>query len=394
MPHTQHTLFEKAHIHVGELAGSLPELIAHYLPEGAHTVCDVNTQQALAHRLEGIPQLCFNTPPHADMPTVNRIRRETMDASALIALGSGTINDLCKYASFLEGKPYLVIATAPSMNGYVSANASISEGGYKKTLPAHAPQAVLCDLPTLATAPPELIQAGIGDTLCRSTVQADWLLSHLLTESAYEAQYFDWLRPWEQKLFACAGNTQHSTLNTSLTHALLLSGLAMRHFGSSAPASQGEHLIAHAMEMLHPQLPQPYHGQAIAVTSLHMARRQEEILQSPTPPQIRYVEADDFAKFLPESLIPQARLLYARKFPNPNYVTRLNKKLQEEWEIIRTEISAVILPANQLQQALEAAGCPTSPKDLSWPNDAFAQATHTAPLTRDRLTFLDVMVSG
>ena len=36
-----------------------------------------------------------------------------LDVDALIAIGSGTINDLCKYASAQDGKPYAVFATAP-----------------------------------------------------------------------------------------------------------------------------------------------------------------------------------------------------------------------------------------------------------------------------------------
>ena len=57
-------------------------------------------------------------------------------ADALVAVGSGTINDLCKYAAAQDGKPYAVFATAPSMNGYTSKNAAITVDGHKKSLPA------------------------------------------------------------------------------------------------------------------------------------------------------------------------------------------------------------------------------------------------------------------
>jgi len=53
--------------------------------------------------------------PHADDITVDRIREATADADALHAVGSGTINDLCKYAAFQDGKPYAVFGTAPVM---------------------------------------------------------------------------------------------------------------------------------------------------------------------------------------------------------------------------------------------------------------------------------------
>ena len=100
---------------------------------------------------------------------------------SLIAVGSGTINDLCKYAAHLDRKPYAVFGTAPSMNGYTSANAAITVNGLKKSLAATMPAGVFLDLAVLAAAPPRMIRSGLGDSLCRPTAQADWLLSHRLT---------------------------------------------------------------------------------------------------------------------------------------------------------------------------------------------------------------------
>ncbi len=107
-------------------------------------------------------------------------------------MGSGTINDLCKYAAFASGRPYAVFASAPSMNGYVTATASLSRKGHKSTLAAACPRAALFDLAVLARAPARLIRAGIGDTLCRTTAQADWLLAHLLHGTPYDELPFRW----------------------------------------------------------------------------------------------------------------------------------------------------------------------------------------------------------
>ena len=43
--------------------------------------------------------------PHADSETVAHLRAATKSADALIAIGSGTVNDLCKYASAQDHKP-------------------------------------------------------------------------------------------------------------------------------------------------------------------------------------------------------------------------------------------------------------------------------------------------
>lgn len=47
------------------------------------------------------------------------------DICLLLAVGSGTITDLTRYAGFKTGKPFIAIPTAPSMDGYASPVAAI-----------------------------------------------------------------------------------------------------------------------------------------------------------------------------------------------------------------------------------------------------------------------------
>src|SRR4029078_609141 len=147
-------------------------------------VSDPATREVLGARIEralagvgAIPPVMLEREPCADAETVAALRRASGSAGALVGLGSGTINDLCKYAAARDGKPYVVFATAPSMNGYTSMNAAITVHGHKKTLPAATPLAVFMDLAILAAAPGRMIRAGLGDSLCRPTAQGDWLLS-------------------------------------------------------------------------------------------------------------------------------------------------------------------------------------------------------------------------
>src|SRR6185503_19900346 len=94
---------------------------------------------------------------------------------AVVAGGSGTLNDLCKMAALDRGCPQLVFATAPSMNGYTSLSASVTEAGVKRTVRATTPVGVFFDLGVMAAAPSRTIRAGLGDSVCRPTAQADWL---------------------------------------------------------------------------------------------------------------------------------------------------------------------------------------------------------------------------
>ena len=60
-----------------------------------------------------------------------------------------------------------------------------ASGSGRTTSPAHAPTGVFFDLAVLAAAPARMMRAGLGDTVCRTTAQVDWLLSHLLLDTAY-----------------------------------------------------------------------------------------------------------------------------------------------------------------------------------------------------------------
>ena len=163
--------------------------LGHYLA----LVADEDTYAALGQRVEralgsrfAVQRIVLDRAPHADTATLERLSAR-LDArtDAVVAVGSGTINDLCKLAALGRGCPQVVFATAPSMNGYTSLSASITEGGLKRSVRAATPVGVFFDLAVLAAAPLRLIRAGLGDSVCRPTAQADWLLSHLLLGRPY-----------------------------------------------------------------------------------------------------------------------------------------------------------------------------------------------------------------
>src|SRR5262245_24743889 len=157
-----------------------------------HAALGARASKALGGKFT-VSEIVLGALPHADEETVAKVRAATTEADALIAVGSGTVNDIAKYASALDGKPFAVFGTGPSMTGYTSLTASITVHGHKMTLPAQAAAGVFFDLGVLASAPPNMIRAGLGDTICRSTAQADWLLSHLLLGTEYKLLPFDLL---------------------------------------------------------------------------------------------------------------------------------------------------------------------------------------------------------
>ena len=204
-------------------------------------------------------------------------RARPRTADALVAVGSGTINDLCKYAAASDGKPYVVFATAPSMNGYTSANAAITVDGHKKTLPATSPRwrvhrSRRCSPRRRA----RMIRAGLGDSLCRSTAQADWSLSRNLLGTPVSPRRRSRCSPTTSRRCSAAPEALIAgdlDAMRALARTLVLSGLGMTICDGSYPASQGEHLISHYIDMFAPgDRPAQFHGEQVAVATLTMAR--------------------------------------------------------------------------------------------------------------------------
>jgi glycerol-1-phosphate dehydrogenase [NAD(P)+] len=370
-------------------------------------VSDVNTHHALAgklqmalqgvvansHKFAGNKELVLEAGVQADIANVKKIQSAAGGLDYIIAVGSGTINDLCKYASYLAAIPYVVFGTAPSMNGYGSANASITISGHKKTLPAHLPQGILLDLDVLANAPLRLIRSGLGDSLCRPTAQADWLLSHLLIGTTYTDIPFKIIKNFEADLFAnskalISGDIEIMRL---LAATLVLSGFGMYLAGGSYPASQGEHMIAHTMEMAYGNImPHSYHGEQIGITTLTMAKIQENIVNSSGFRVKEGIIPQAFAGFFSAQIEQECMAEYQVKQFTKEKMDEINHRLEIDLQRICLEISAVMLPYNLLQKTLDDAGCCMQPENIGWIQPDYQQAVDFAKFSRGRFTFLDL----
>ena len=357
-----------------------------------HAVLGERVEQALGGRFI-VQSVVLPADPVPDVATTKALRRETASADALVAVGSGTINDLCKYASFLDRKPYVVFATAPSMNGYTSITAAITEGGHKKSLAAQAPMGAFFDLSVLSRAPPRLIRAGLGDSLCRTTAEADWLLAHLLFDRPFRRLPFALLADDEPVLFAHSADLMagsHDVME-NLVRTLVLSGLGTAIVGSSEPASQGEHLVSHYIDMFaDPARRLIFHGEQVGVTTLSAARLQHAILEtSPVVWPDTRREADFQARYGDE-LGASCWAEFKRKALSRKGADALNARLAKSWDDIRTRLATVLLPHRLLQQVLAAAGSPLTPETIDLSRSFYDTALLEARDIRNRYTFFDL----
>lgn len=261
-------------------------------------VADENTYKAAGEAVkEQIGSRCENVLVyHRDgvvVPNEEAVEKAekllTPDTDLIIGVGSGVIQDLCKYVSFNAKLPYYIVATAPSMDGYASVGAAMIMKHMKITYSAHVPEVIIGDVDVLKNAPMDMIKSGYGDILGKYSCLNDWELSHVvndeyLCEYVYNLTYEMLLKT--KDLGASLLQRDAEAIKT-LTEALVGVGVAMAYMGNSRPASGSEHHMSHFFEITGILNDEPYfmHGIDVAYSAVYTEKMREEILRSPSPLQ-------------------------------------------------------------------------------------------------------------
>ncbi len=217
-----------------------------------------------------------------DESVVGRILQEQdPDVNLMIAVGSGVINDSVKYVTSRTKLPYIIVATAPSMDGYVADGAPLISAGYKYSYDAHLTYGLIGDTDILQTAPDDLIQAGFGDVVGKITAIADWDLAVKANNDYRCDTCVELVQKALDKCFGKADGlkTRDADSLGALLEALTLTGVAMALVNISRPASGAEHMLSHFWEMdfiargLNPN----HHGIQVGVATPIIARFFEEM---------------------------------------------------------------------------------------------------------------------
>lgn len=362
--------------------------------QNTHGAMGQRVAQALA-RLGKVDEIILDH-PHADMAAVRDLEARLKPYSGIVAVGSGTVNDLTKFAGFRNGQKYCVFATAGSMNGYTSSTASITlDSGLKVSLPAQAPTGFFVDLEVCAAAPAWLNAAGFGDCLCRSVAQIDWWMSHRTLGTVFRFEPFLIEIPDEALLMERAEGIARGDIDAvgHLFRVLTLCGLGINIVGTSHHGSMGEHQISHYIDCFAgPRHPGTIHGQQVGVASLTMARLQQHLLSRDTPPEVgpTRIDPDDMARRMGPEVAAQCEALYRKKAFDAEGADRFNTRLAQIWPQLRAECLEFAVPVDTLHRALAAAGGPTSAQSLGVPVDFYREAVTHAHEMRDRFSFADV----
>ena len=103
----------------------------------------------------------------------------------VIGVGSGVINDISKILSNVTERKYIIVATAPSMDGYASATSSVTREGLKISLNSKCANVVIGDIDILKNAPLHMLKSRLGDMLAKYVSICEWRISNIITDEYY-----------------------------------------------------------------------------------------------------------------------------------------------------------------------------------------------------------------
>jgi glycerol-1-phosphate dehydrogenase [NAD(P)+] len=178
----------------------------------------------------------------------------------------------------------------------------------------------------------------------------------------------------------------------ALARTLVLSGHGMTICGGSYPASQGEHLISHYIDMFAPAgRASFFHGEQVAVATLTMARIQEDLLAA-GPPRVHpgAVTPGALQRLFGTETGASCWREFEPKRLSEDAATKLSRRIADVWDETVRAIVAVSLSASRLATVLARVGGPSTPADIGLSPGFYSAAVRHARLLRNRYTFLDL----
>ena len=322
---------------------------------------------------------------------------DNFSTNFLVAFGSGTINDLCKYAAFLLGCEYILIPTAASMNGYTSSFASIKFGGLNKSLKARLAKNIYIDLDIVCKAPYRLTYSGIGDVLCRINCEPEWKLNSEIFGGEYREDLYKKITRLEDSFIADLDMAKIGDEKMRLLFKLILySGLLMTVAGGSMPASQSEHVMTHSFDLLYPEIAQNYfHGEKVAFFTKYSLKIWQELSKTLFNQDLN---TDNYKKLYhqlelekqPNHLIELAQN-YQKKLIMAGFAKKYLINEKKHWKNV---INHVLCPSgnSRYYSHVKVLSVVSSRLENLLSNERVENTINISPFIRDRFTIVDLYV--
>ncbi len=384
----------------------LPREIRRFGSRRVFMLADANTYAAAGCRAEellireGIPysKFIFEESPEPDEAAVGAVVMHFDPACDLIlAVGSGVIGDVSKILAHITGAEYVIVATAPSMDGYASATSSMTRNGLKVSLPSKCARVIIGDTDVLKDAPMEMLVSGLGDMLAKYISIAEWRLSHLITGEYYCETIAELIRSSLKKCVDNADGLIHrdETAVEAVFSGLVTAGAAMSYAGVSRPASGIEHYFSHVWDMRGIEFGAgtSTHGIQCAVATLITTRLYERMLDVvPDKEKGRAYasrfDVEDWSAQLTQFLGKGAQDMIVLEKKEKKYsVAKQEARLctiLETWDELMDVIRTEIPTSAAIEALLEKIGCPTTPEAWGLSKDVIPMTFKATKDIRDK----------
>lgn len=397
-------------------------LFSNYFPNSsAFLVADENTFRACGARVLAIfaengirccKPLLFDgknpiTASYENLLIVRNALDSCGENAIAVAVGSGTINDLCKRASFELSRPYFSVSTAASVDGYASFGAPITKDGFKKTWPCDAPKVVLADVDVLANAPTFLSSSGYADLLAKVPSGADWILASAVGLDPIVSSVWETTQNPLRDLVANPDGIQKNDPDclNRLFIGLAVTGFAMQATHSSRPASGAEHLFSHFWEMKEIRRPNgshPTHGDKVGMGAIITTKLFEQFFSEPFAECDIEKVLDSYPSWenreemirtvMPGGVVLEEALLISKqKHLSKSELEKRLLFIAQNYHSLKEQILRQLIPSDDLVQMLKAAGCPTNPAEIGLSFQDVVDGTLGAQMIRNRYTILDLL---
>lgn len=381
----------------------LPDMIKKYGGKKPFLLADRNTWQAAGKRAvsllkeHGMEFTSYVYPQEHLKPDEFAVGQATMNfdrsCDFIVAIGSGTINDITKILARATDFPYIIAATAPSMDGFASNTSSMISNGVKVSFYTTYPVAILADLDVVCQAPEKLIQAGMGDIVAKYVSICEWRISHLINDEYYCEEVASLVR---RSLTKCVESADGLTIRDpkaieSVLEGLILSGIAMGFADISRPASGVEHSFSHIWDMrsLEFQTDSELHGIQVGIGTVLALKIYEQVraIRPDRAKALNYASSFDieqYGEFLLDFLGSSAKDLILLEKKEGKYDKAKHEKrleiIMEHWQetlgIIDKELPSVAF----IENLLSGLGAPVDPSALGFSKD---EVQKTLAVTKD-----------
>ncbi len=329
-----------------------------------------------------------------------KIEKKLSDEKIIITAGTGTITDLGKIIGDKFNIPVICFPTAASMNAYTSPVAAYIKEGVKFTISVKSAEGIFMDFDTIKNAPSELTKSGFADSLAKSFANTDWKISSIITGEYFCLLPYKIVSAVEKKYINNGKLIKKRDKKTIeyLMEGLNLGGISMAIAGKSSPASGGEHLISHFLDMYaHQNSREVFNFHGIQVASgifisslLYEEIKNLELKQIKEMINKRNIDySEKFEKLI--SYFPSGKEILRKEFENKmKNLKFVREKLSEKWEEIKKNVLQMTIPSKKIKKIFEEVDIPFYLKDIGVDEKLAFDNITLARFIRNRITILDI----